>query len=262
MFVKLSKCLFAKREVEYLGHVISRERVSIDPKKILAMTEWPRPTTIKELSGFLGLIRYYRRFTQHYGIICKPLIELLNKDKFQWNTKVEAAFLTLKKAITQALVLALPNFSKTFVVETDACDVGVGAVLMREGRPLVYISQTLSPKHLGLSVYDKELLVVLVAIDKWRHYLESSHFIIKTDHESLRFLLQQRLHTQLQRKGASKLLGLDYTIKYRQGRENRVVDALSRREGEGSCYAITTIIPDWVKEIIESYEHIDWLKEL
>ena len=115
---------------------------------------------------------------------------------------------------------------------------------------------------MGLSVYDKELLVVLVAVDKWRHYLEGGHFIIKTNHNSLRNLLQQRLHTQLQRKGVSKLLGLDYTIHYRQGKENKVADALSRREEQASCCAITTVVPDWVKEIIESYEHTEWLKDL
>ena len=85
---------------------------------------------------------------------------------------------------------------------------------------------------MGLSVYDKELLAVLVAIDKWRHYLEGNHFIIKINHESLKYLLQQRLHTELQKKGVSKLLGLDYTIHYQQGKENKVVDALLRREGE------------------------------
>jgi len=116
--------------------------------------------------------------------------------------------------MTEAPLLALLDFSKKFVVETNASDKGIGVVLMQERRPLAYISQALAPKHLGLSVYDKELLAVLGVIEKWRHYLKVSPFIIKTDHESLQFLSQQKLHTQLQRKGVSKLMGLDYSIEY------------------------------------------------
>ena len=89
---------------------------------------------------------------------------------------------------------------------------GVGAVLAQEGRPIAFLSQVLAPKHLGLSIYDKELIVVLMAVDKWRCYLDGKSFVIKTDHESLKFLGEQRLHTQLQRKGVTKLLGLDYSI--------------------------------------------------
>ena len=144
----------------------------------------------------------------------------------------------------QSPMLALPDFSKTFVVETDACDSGVGAMLMQEGRPLAYISQGLAPKHLGLSVYDKELIVVLVVVDRWRHYLENNPFIIRINHESLQFLLQQRLHTHLQRKGISKFLGLDYTIQYRKGKQNMAADVLSRREDKGCCKAITAVTPE------------------
>ena len=121
--------------------------------------------------------------------------------------------------MTQALILALPDFSKPFVVETDACDSGVGAVLMQEGRPLAYISQGLAPKHLGLSVYNKELIVVLVVVDKWQHYLVSNLFIIKTDYESLLFLLKQRLHTHLQWKGF--ISSWDWITQSNTGRERR-----------------------------------------
>ena len=97
--------------------------------------------------------------------------------------------------MTQAQVFALPDFTKPFVLEIDASDRGVGAVLMQEGKPLAFISQVVAPKHLGLSVYDKKLIVVLVAMEKWWHYLEGSQFIIKIDHEILNFLMQQKLHT-------------------------------------------------------------------
>lgn len=131
---------------------------------------------------------------------------------------------------------------------------------MQEGKPLAYISQGLAPKHLGLSVYDKELIAVLVAVEKWRHYLENNQFVIKTDHESLQFLLQQRLHTHLQQKGISRLLGLDYTIQYRRGKENLVADALSRKEDKGIYQAISAVTPEWVKEVVRSYDRTPWLQ--
>ena len=118
---------------------------------------------------------------------------------------------------------------------------------MQEGRPLAFISQALAPKYRGLSVYDKELLAVLIAVEKWRHSLEGGSFVIKTDHESLKFLSQQKLHTHLQPKGMPKLMGLDYTIQYRRGYENKAANALSRclhEVEDGTPAAITTITPD------------------
>ena len=111
------------------------------------------------------------------------------------------------KKLTQAPILALLDFSKPFILETDACDSGVGAVLVQEGKPSAFLSQALAPKHFGLSIYDKELLAVIIAVEKRRDYLEGNQFIIKTDHESLKFILQQRLHTQLQKKGCLSYSG-------------------------------------------------------
>ena len=141
--------------------------------------------------------------------------------------------------MSQVPMLGLPDFCQPFVLETDASDFGVGAVLMQGDRPLA-----LAPEHSGLSVYDKELLVVLIAVEKWRHYLEGGRFIIKTDYESLKFLLQQKLHTHLQRKGMSKLMGLDYVIQYQRGYENKAADALSRCLEEGGAAAITALTPN------------------
>lgn len=108
---------------------------------------------------------------------------------------------------------------------------------------MAYLSQSLAPRHLGLSIYDKELLAVLIVVEKWRYYLEGKKFTIKTDHESLKFLTHQRVHNQLQRKGITKLMDFDFVILYRQGKENRAADALSRRDGLTSCLAISTLVP-------------------
>lgn len=181
---------------------------------------------------------------RNYGVISKPLTELLKKDGFKRDDKADRAFKQLKKAISEVPTLGIPDFNKPFILETYVSNSGVGAILVQDGRPLAFLSQALTPRHQGLIVYDKELLAMLMAIEKWRHYLEGGQFIIKTDHESLKFLLQQRLHTHLQRKGIAKLMGLNYVIQFRKGKENVTVDALSRCFEEGSTAAITTMVPN------------------
>jgi hypothetical protein len=131
-YLKKSKCVFGRTQLTYLGHVISQRGVSTDPAKTLAMERWPIPTSISELRGFLGLTGYYRRFVKGYGVIAKPLTNLLQHKGFQWTDQAEKAFQELKRVMMSTLVLALPNFEESFVVETDACDDGIGAVLMQK----------------------------------------------------------------------------------------------------------------------------------
>ncbi|GJX25621.1 retrotransposon-related protein [Tanacetum coccineum] len=190
--------------------------------------KWPTPDNVKQLRGFLGLTGYYRRFIKDYASISKPLTLLLKKNSFVWNPNAQTAFETLKEAMSQASVLALPNFNKPFTIETDASGMGIGAVLQQEGHPIAYLSKSLSSKHQALSTYEKEFYAVLMALEKWRGYLLDRHFKIKTDHFSLKYLLDQRLTTPFQAKWLSKLLGYDYEISYKKGSENYVVDALSR----------------------------------
>jgi hypothetical protein len=125
----LSKCTFAQRQIQYLGHIISEQGVGTDPSKISAIAQWPTLSNAKELRSFLGLAGYYRKFVKHFGIISKPLTKLLKKNViFVWTTIHEKAFSTLKSSLCKSPVLALPDFSKPFAIETDACGVGVGAV--------------------------------------------------------------------------------------------------------------------------------------
>jgi hypothetical protein len=179
--------------------VISQNGVATDPSKTIAMEKWPSPTSISELRGFLGLTGYYRRFVKGYGIIAKPLTNLLQHKGFQWTDQAENAFQVLKKVMMSTPVLALPNFDESFVVETDACEDGIGAVLMQKNRPIAYLSKALSVKNRGLSIYDKEFLVLLMTADKWRTYMQRAEFIIRTDYKALSFLENQVLHSELQR---------------------------------------------------------------
>ncbi|XP_020092846.1 uncharacterized protein LOC109713256 [Ananas comosus] len=254
LYAKRSKCYFGQDQVEYLGHIISAEGVATDPTKIEAMINWPTPKSVKELRGFLGLTGYYRKFIQGYGKISKPLTDLLRKDQFCWSEESQLAFEELKTAMTTAPVLAMPNFDRSFTLEVDACDTGIGAVLSQDEKPIAYLSKAIGGKHLGLSTYEKEFLAILMALQKWKHYLSMRTFVIRTDHESLKYLLEQRVTTPMQQKGMMKLMGFDYTIQYRKGKENAAADALSRVTGEkGVTLAITAAIPSWVQEVTESY---------
>ncbi|XP_075112396.1 uncharacterized protein LOC142182219 [Nicotiana tabacum] len=136
------------------------------------MHQWPTPTSIKALRGFLGLTGYYERFILGYGVISKPLTLLLKKGNFAWTKEATATFERLKEAMVKAPVLALPDFSKPFIVEVDASGSGIGAILIQKHHPIAYLSQALSPKNQGLSTYEKELLALILAVDKWRHYLQ------------------------------------------------------------------------------------------
>lgn len=164
MFICQRKyCLF--------GDIISRDGVATDPDKTSVMHNWPRPTTVTELRGFLGFTGYYRKFVRHYGIIAKPLTNLLKKKGFEWTPLASQAFVHLKQAMVSAPVLALPDFDLPFAIETDACDTRVGAVLMQNGHPIAYLSKALGVNNQKLSIYEKEFLAVMMAIDRWRAYL-------------------------------------------------------------------------------------------
>ncbi|GJU01293.1 putative mitochondrial protein [Tanacetum coccineum] len=232
LFAKLTKCVFGSRQVEYLGHVISDMGVATDPSKIKAMENWHVPTNVKQLRGFLGLTGYYRRFIKAYASLSRPLTLLLKKNGFKWNTEAQSAFDKLKQAMISAHVLALPDFDKEFIVETDASGVGIGAVLIQGGHPIENLSKTLSAKHQLMSTYEKEFLAVILALERWRGYLLDRNFKIKTDHFSLKYSLDQRITTPTQMKWLPKLMGFDYEIQFKKGVENVSADALSRIQNE------------------------------
>lgn len=160
-------------------------------------------------------------------------------------------------------MLVVPNFSKTFIIETDAFKNGIGVVLMQDHHPLAFISRSLGSKWQKLSVYEKLLLAIVFAVQKWEQYLVGSHFIIKTDQKSLKWLLQQKISTPFQQFWLSKLMGFDYEIQYRSGKENLPADALSRIEGaEILCMAISVVSSNLTELISNSYQLDERLKEI
>jgi hypothetical protein len=251
---------FATQHVEYLGHVISQHGVATDPQKIAAVQNWPVPKTITQLRGFLGLAGYYRRFVNFFGLICRPLHDMLKKHSFVWTEEQTTTFNLLKRSLTTALVMALPNFSLPFTLETNACGTGIGAVLMQQGKPIAYFSKTLGVKNAAMSTYDKEALAILEALKRWRHYLLDSDLVIKTDQKSLKYITDQKVAEGLQHKLLLKLLQFNYTVEYKKGKENKAADALSRRDC--TLLPITLIQPTWVASIENSYLHNHSCQEL
>ncbi|GJR12483.1 transposon ty3-I gag-pol polyprotein [Tanacetum coccineum] len=238
LYAKESKYVFGTTHVEYLGHVISAAGVATDLSKIQAMQSWPIPNNIKKLTGFLGLTGYYRRFIKNFASISKPLTQLLKKNSFKWNEEAYKDFMTLKEAMVQAPVLALPNFNKPFVVEIDASG--------------------------SLSTYEKEFLAVLMAIEKWRGYLLDNHFIIKTNHYSLKYVLDQKITTPAQMKWLPKLMGFDYEVVYKKGKDNVAADALSRRTDVSELFALntTSVSTDLYQRIVSNWSEDEQLQNI
>jgi hypothetical protein len=214
------------KEVDYLGHTVSGTGVAMD--KVQTVLDWPQPINTKQLRGFLGLTGYYRRFVKGYAAIAAPLTDLLKKEAFKWTTEATKAFENLKVAITTAPVLALPQFSIPFTIETDASGTGVGAVLSQLGHPIAFFSKKMVPRMQKRSAYTRELFAITEAIAKFRHYLLGHKFVIRTNQKSLRSLMDQSLQTPEQQAWLHKFIRYDFTIEYKPGKDNVAADALSR----------------------------------
>ncbi|XP_050902350.1 uncharacterized protein LOC127112789 [Lathyrus oleraceus] len=166
-YAKLSKCSFGLTEVEYLGHIVSGTGVSMDRTKVQAVLDWMIPTNLKQLRGFLGLTGYYRRFIKSYATIVGPLTNLLKKDAFMWDENTQKAFEQLKRAITSAHVLVLPDFSQVFILETDASNTGVRAVLSQGEHPIAFFSKKMNPRIQLQSAYTREFYAITAALAKF-----------------------------------------------------------------------------------------------
>jgi hypothetical protein len=189
LYAKRSKCEFWLKEVSFLGHVVSNGGIAVDLSKVQDVLNWKPPTNVSEIHSFLGLAGYYRRFIEGFSKLAKPMTALLEKNaKFIWSDKCQANFEELKKRLTTAPVLTLPDLSKSFSIYCDAYRLGLGCVLIQEGRVVAYASRQLRKHELNYPTHDLELAAVVHALKIWRHYLIGHKSDIYTDHKSLKYI--------------------------------------------------------------------------
>jgi len=220
-------------KVHFLGHVISAEGVSVDPAKIAAIVEWPKPTNITEVRSFLGLAGYYRRFVKDFSKIAAPLTQLLRKNhNFEWTKECEASFQELKQKLVTAPVLVIPEGNEGYVIYSDVSHLGLGCVLMHHGRLVAYASRQLRPHELNYPTHDLELATVVFALKIWRHYLYGVRCEIYMDHKSLKYIFIKKELNLRQRRWLELLKNYTLDIKYHPGKANVVADTLSRKPKE------------------------------
>ncbi|KAA0063793.1 pol protein [Cucumis melo var. makuwa] len=230
LYAKFSKCEFWLRKVTFLGHVVSSEGVSVDPAKIEAVTNWPRPSTVSEIRSFLGLAGYYRRFVEDFSRIASPLTQLTRKGTpFVWSPACERSFQELKQKLVTAPVLTVPDGSGNFVIYSDASKKGLGCVLMQQGKVVAYASRQLKIHEQNYPTHDLELAAVVFALKIWRHYLYGEKIQIYTDHKSLKYFFTQKELNMRQRRWLELVKDYDCEILYHPGKANVVADALSRK---------------------------------
>jgi hypothetical protein len=202
------------------------------------------------LKGFLGICCYYRRFVKGFSQLCAPLTDLTKKGAFKWNPEAHATFEKMKKVMSTCSVLALPDFAQPFTVECDASGEGIGAVLMQNRHPIVYESRKLRGPELLYTIYDKEMLAIMHALAKFRQYLVGEKFVVRIDHNSLKYFLDQKDLNERQQKWVRKIQAYDFDIEFVKGKNNMVAVALSRRP---SVYAMTDISVDWKAHLLVEY---------
>ena len=184
LFAKFSKCDFFKDKIQYLGHVVTKEGISVDPEKIKAIKDWPVPKDVTNIRSFKGITGYYRRFIEGFSRIVNLINSLQKKGKkFDWNQKCEESFKRLKTLLTSTPILRIVDPNKEFVVCTDACNDGLGGVLTQEGHVIAYESRKLKIHEKNYATYDMELAAIIHALKMWRHHLIGIKFILMTDNK-------------------------------------------------------------------------------
>jgi hypothetical protein len=234
LYANREKCEFGRKSIQFLGHIISQDGISMEPSKLNHIRDWPVPKSIEDIRSFLGLTGYYRRFIHKFSHIAAPLSNLTRKNaRFLWTTTEQKAFDELKTAMTTGPVLIVPDDSLPFTVTTDASNYAVGAALSQDQghglQPVAFMSHRMSPAQSNYPTHEQELLAVIRALSEWRHYLDGRRFTIITDHHSLTYLQTQPKLSKRQVRWITQLADFDFDIVYRPGKDNVVADALSRR---------------------------------
>ncbi|XP_062118562.1 uncharacterized protein LOC133832204, partial [Humulus lupulus] len=226
LYAKFSKCEFWLEQVTFLGHIVSKDGIAVDPSKIEAIRDWPQPKNASEVRSFLGLAGYYRKFVEGFSKIATPLTNLTRKhQKFVWTEKCEESFQTMKDKLISAPILCVPTEGGKFVVYCDASKNGLGCVLMQEGKVVAYASRQLKDYEQRYPTHDLELAAVVFALKIWRHHLYGDRCEIYTDHKSLKYFFTQKELNMRQRRWLELVKDYDCEILYHPGKANVVADA-------------------------------------
>ena len=240
--LKPSKCDLFKKEIKYLGHVVSNEGVSTDPDKIKSVTEWPQPTTVTEVRSFLGFISYYRRCIPNFSKVAKPLNKLLQNlkgtpsqkkmFKVHWEPEQQEAFETLQRLYTESLILAYADFKAPFILHIYASGDGLGAVLYQvqeeKQGDIAYASQSLTRSERNYPVHKLEFLALKLAItDKFHKYLYGSQFQVYTDNSPLTYVLTMAKVDDTGHRWVAALSNYTFSIIYKPGKGHKDSNAVS-----------------------------------
>ncbi len=235
--LKPSKCHLLKEEVTFLGHVVSGKGIRPNPSLISDVKAWNPPTSVHELKAFLGLCNYYRKFVPAFSELASPLNELLRKEAaFLWTEEHQNAFTQLKVKLTSAPVLGYPLVEGKYILDTDASNHSIGAILAQlqwgEERVITYASNHLTPAQRRYCVTRRELLAVVCYTRKFRHYLLGKKFLLRTDHNSLTWLFRFKHPEGQLARWLEELCQYDFDIEHRAGKHHSNADAMSRCGGE------------------------------
>jgi len=231
--LKPSKCVLFKTEIQYLGHLVSADGVNPIPNKIQALKDWPTPHCIRDVRAFFGLASYYRRFVKGFATIAEPLTRLTRKQtRFVWTEEAQEAFDKLKQALIDATSLAFPYSELPRILDTDASDVAIGAVLSQNldgvERPIAFFSRVMNQTQRNYCTTRRELLAVISALQHFRHYLLGAKVILRTDHHSLKWLKTFKRPEGILARWVETLAEFDVEIEHRPGRLHSNVDGVSR----------------------------------
>jgi hypothetical protein len=232
--LKLEKCKFAQTKIQYLGHIVSYNKIEMLPKNLDKIHGLSPPKNVKELQKFLGLINYYRRFIQGLAYLTEPLLINLRQSKWVWEKDQQEAYAKILRKFTEEPILKLPDFDRPFILKTDASDTGYGAVLAQEfdgvEHPISFSSGSFCPAQRNYSAWEREALSVVLAVKKYEHYLKDKEFKIVTDNQINSYLLKPEKELQNQRtvRWQLYLKSFKYTIEHRPGKFLVLEDGLSR----------------------------------
>jgi hypothetical protein len=253
-YCKRSKCQFGSKQVEYFGHLLTPQGIMVDPRKVAAIRDWPDPTNVSQLRGFLGLVQYYDAFVDHFADHAFPLTELLKKDvAWVWGGPQIHAFSMLKDLVSSPPCLLMPDLEKPFVLHVDASGYALGAVLQQDQghglQPVAFESRKLQPPERKLAPYDRELLALIHDLLKWKHLLIGAKFTGHTDQQALKYLLTAPVRTSRQERWLAEIMRFMPDIKYVKGSDNVVADALSRRVDLAAMHVSSIVASSLVQDI-------------